>query len=77
MDRVRVMEQTDPSILELARSGGQNAFRTLYLQHAAAVFRLLRSLGVPSADVDDAVQEVFLTAFSKIGTFGGEERFFP
>ena len=71
------MENADSSTLKAARSGDQNAFRTLYLRHAAAVFRLLRSLGVPSADVDDAVQEVFITAFSKIGAFGGEERFFP
>ena len=69
--------QTDPTVLEAARRGDQHAFRTLYLQHAGAVFRLVRSLGVPAGDVDDAVQEVFLTAFRKLDSFGGEERFFP
>ena len=66
---MQAIEQPDSELVTRARRGEQDAFRALYAQHAAAVFRLLRSLGVRSADLDDAAQEVFLTAFQKLGAF--------
>ena len=38
------------------------AFRALYDEHAAFVWRNLRRLGVADADVEDKVQEVFVVA---------------
>lgn len=43
---------------------------TLYEDHARRVWRTLVRLGVPSAGVEDAVQEVFLTAHRRLDTFG-------
>jgi RNA polymerase sigma-70 factor (ECF subfamily) len=40
----------------------------LYREHAAFVWRTLRRLGIPDADVDDAAHEVFMVAFRKRDT---------
>lgn len=44
---------------------------TLYETQFDFVWRSLRRLGVPSADVADAIQEVFLTVHRKLGEFEG------
>lgn len=46
-------------------------FGALYRQHFAAVWRTLRRLGVAPAFVEDAAQEVFLTAFRRWDDFEG------
>jgi RNA polymerase sigma-70 factor (ECF subfamily) len=51
--------------------------RSLFEEHAAFVARTLRRLGVPDADVEDALQEVFLVAESKLHVIeAGKERAF-
>ncbi len=42
---------------------------TLYRQEFAFVWRTLRYLGVPSPSVEDAAQEVFITAHRRLPTF--------
>ncbi|MEZ4380340.1 MAG: sigma factor [Nannocystaceae bacterium] len=42
---------------------------TLYRQEFAFVWRTLRYLGVPAASVEDAAQEVFITAHRRLSTF--------
>jgi RNA polymerase sigma-70 factor (ECF subfamily) len=44
----------------------RDRLRSLFEEHAAFVARTLRRLGVPDADVEDALQEVFLVAQSKL-----------
>ena len=52
--------------------GDVTAFEELYRAHASRLFNLsCRMLGSP-ADAEDALQEVFLQAFRKIGTFKGD-----
>ena len=46
-------------------------FRELYNAHFRMVWRVLRRLGVPSADVLDLTQKVFLIAFTKLPEFEG------
>lgn len=46
--------------------------KQVFSVHANFVWRSLRRLGVASADVDDALQEVFLVVFRRIGEY--EER---
>jgi RNA polymerase sigma-70 factor (ECF subfamily) len=41
----------------------------LYREHGAFVWRSLRHLGVPPADLDDALQEVFLVVLRKHDTW--------
>lgn len=51
--------------------------RVLFEKHCDSVGRLIRSLGVREADVDDAVQEVFIVAARRIGEINpGAERSF-
>lgn len=46
-------------------------FETIYDEHFDLVFRNIRRLGVPDAMVDDAVQEVFLVVYRRLGQFEG------
>jgi len=41
--------------------------RSLYDEHAPYVLRSLRYLGVPDADLDDALQETFIIAGKRLG----------
>jgi RNA polymerase sigma-70 factor (ECF subfamily) len=47
---------------------------TVYGDHAAFVWRTLRALGVPAAQIDDAVQDVFVVVHQKLDTFRGPAR---
>jgi RNA polymerase sigma-70 factor (ECF subfamily) len=49
-------------------------FRTLYNEHVALVWRTVFRLGVPKADLPDAVQEVFLAAHRKLPEFEGRSK---
>lgn len=49
--------------------GRDRAFRALYDEHAAFVWRNLRRLGVSDADVEDKVQEVFVVAHRRWSDF--------
>jgi RNA polymerase sigma-70 factor, ECF subfamily len=44
-------------------------FRTLYRSHAAFVWRNLSRLGVPTADLEDKTQEVFVIAYRRRDSF--------
>lgn len=58
----------------LAASGDAQAFERLYRNHVARTHGLARRmLGVP--DADEAVQDVFVRAWEKLGTFRGESAF--
>lgn len=46
-------------------------FQVIYDEHFDLVFRNIRRLGVPEALVDDAVQEVFLVVYRRLGQFEG------
>ncbi len=47
-------------------------FAQVFDAHASFVWRVLRRLGVPDADADDAAQEVFLVVHHKLAAY--EER---
>lgn len=66
--------EQDGRDVSLAADGDQQAFERLYRRHVARVASLARWLGDPG-DVDDAVQEVFLRVWQKLGTFGGQSAF--
>jgi RNA polymerase sigma-70 factor (ECF subfamily) len=46
----------------------------VYRQHADFVWRSLQHLGVPSADLEDLLQEVFIVVHRKVGGFEGQSR---
>lgn len=47
------------------------AFETIYRQHYAFVWRSVRRLGTPDAELDDVVQEVFVVVHRRLGDFEG------
>ncbi|HEY3383893.1 MAG TPA: RNA polymerase sigma factor [Vicinamibacterales bacterium] len=52
-------------------AGDRDAFEGLYRQHASRLYNLsYRMAG--SAEADDLLQEIFLQAFRKLGTYKGE-----
>lgn len=50
---------------------GDSGFVALYRTHASFTWACLRRLGVPSAAIDDAMQELWVTAHRRIGSLHG------
>jgi RNA polymerase sigma-70 factor (ECF subfamily) len=46
-------------------------FAQVYREHLRPVWRMLRRLGVPDAALDDAAQDVFVTAYRRFHDFEG------
>ncbi|MBI5529258.1 MAG: sigma-70 family RNA polymerase sigma factor [Deltaproteobacteria bacterium] len=68
------MLETEQALLDAAQKGDQGAFSRLYDLNVNAVHRFARGMGVPQAEIEDAVQEVFVIAFRRIGGFDGKAR---
>jgi RNA polymerase sigma-70 factor, ECF subfamily len=62
--------QTD--IVARCQSGDMEAFETLYRQHSARIYTLACRMGGSPEDGEDLLQEIFLQAYRKIGTFKGD-----
>lgn len=58
----------DP-LVEACRDGQPGAFRALYNAHFDFAWRTARRLGLPEADVDDAVQDAFRIAWQQLDRF--------
>ncbi|MBL8913706.1 MAG: sigma-70 family RNA polymerase sigma factor [Archangium sp.] len=58
----------DP-LVEACREGQPGAFRALYDAHFDFAWRTARRLGLPEADVDDAVQDAFRIAWQQLDRF--------
>ncbi len=72
----RVGRAVAPATL-LVQSDGERRLQAMIREHYAFVWRLLRRFGVSSAEVEDAVQDVFVVLHKRFGTLvpGGERRF--
>ena len=64
----------DPMPAAPAKTASQvpDDFRVLYGENFTFVWRCLRGCGVPEAQIDDAVQEVFLVAHRRLRDFRGD-----
>ncbi|MGE5245854.1 MAG: RNA polymerase sigma factor [Betaproteobacteria bacterium] len=70
-----IVRVSDDELVARARRGDQAAFGELVDRHRAAVYRAaLAALG-SHADADDAAQEAFVAAFSRLDRFRGESTF--
>ncbi len=58
----------------LAQSGDARAFERLYRAHVVRVHSLVRRMA-PDQDSEELVQDVFVRAWQKLGTFRGEAAF--
>jgi len=60
---------TDDELVAACRDGDVRAFAGLLARHETSVLRVLRLLGIPSADREDLGQDVFLRAFRYLGSY--------
>lgn len=65
--------QTSPSVGDGAFVVAPE-FAAVYREHHTFVWRCVRRLGVPDAEVDDLVQEVFVVVHSKLDEFAGASK---
>lgn len=62
---------TDPH-LRVVHGGSRPSFERVYAEHYDATWRLLRALGVPAAQLDDATQDVFMVVHRRLPSFDFE-----
>jgi RNA polymerase sigma-70 factor (ECF subfamily) len=67
--------QADAQIIERLRGGDLTAFEEIYRQHGSRIYNLAWRMLGDAADAEDAMQEIFLLAFRKVGGFKGESAF--
>lgn len=68
-------EVADEVIVAQVRDGHSEAFETLVLRYQPRIFGIARRYARLESEVEDIVQEVFVKAFSKLGSFRGEAPF--
>ena len=68
--------RTDPDAVDatLAASGDAHAFERLYRGHLSRISSLVRRM-LGDEDPEDVIQDVFVRAWQKLGTFRGESAF--
>ena len=65
----------DALLVERARKGDFDAFEALYRRHSSPVFGLALRMLQNRADAEDLLQEIFLQAYDRLGTFEGRSAF--
>ncbi len=65
----RSARRTEPAVAQQSSS-----FESIYDEHFDFVWRSVRRLGVPEAQADDAVQDVFLVVHRRLGDFEGRSK---
>lgn len=66
------VRSADLALAGRIRSGDSAAFEELYHRHAARLYNVAYRMAGTASDAEDLVQECFLQAFRKIGSFRGE-----
>ncbi len=65
----------NPSLRQAVAAATNDRFDAAYEEHFTFVWRCLRSLGVPHAQLDDAAQDVFLVVHRRLDSFEGSSSF--
>jgi RNA polymerase sigma-70 factor (ECF subfamily) len=63
---------SDAELVARCQAGEVGAFETLYHQHAARIFTLASRMAGSPDEGEDLLQEIFLQAYRKLGSFKGE-----
>ena len=66
------MASPDTELLERCRSGDMDAFEELYRTNAGRLYGLATRMLGSRAEAEDLLQEVFLVAYRRLGTFKGD-----
>ena len=67
-------EPNDEALVRLAQQGNLEAFNNLYQHYLPAVYNRVRYV-VPEQDVEDVVQEVFISVVKSLDSFKGNAQF--
>jgi len=65
-------KSADLDLVGRIRSGDGAAFETLYRQHATRLYNLASRMIGAHGEADDLLQDIFLLAYRKLGSFRGE-----
>jgi RNA polymerase sigma-70 factor, ECF subfamily len=71
-----IATMTDLELVALAKSGHLDTFDELVNRHERKIFRLTQHITGNKEDAEDALQETFLKAFSRISQFQGDSQFY-
>lgn len=63
------MDEADATLIERAKAGDTDAFRSLVERHSGSVFRLGYRMTGNEFDAEDVVQEAFLRAYRQLGRY--------
>src|SRR5438045_1634913 len=63
------MESPDRAVVAQVLAGERDAYRALVERHSRSIFKLAYRIMGNESDADDVVQETFLRAYSKLGSF--------
>ena len=66
------VKSADLDLVGRIRSGDETAFEALYRQHATRLYNLASRMLGTRGEADDLLQDIFLLAYRKIGSFRGE-----
>lgn len=66
------MAQGDRELAARCLGGDRAAFESLYRQHVGRLYNLAYRMSGGGDDADDLVQEIFLQAYRKLGSYKGE-----
>ncbi|NQE61437.1 sigma-70 family RNA polymerase sigma factor [Caulobacter sp. RHG1] len=65
----------DAALAARAIAGDRSAFVELFRHHGPAVAKLSRAYGAPTSEVEDVVQEVFLSAWRRLADYDRQRPF--
>jgi RNA polymerase sigma-70 factor (ECF subfamily) len=68
-------EPAEATLVALARDGDSEAFEKLYRRHVGRITALCLRMTGNAAQADDCVQETFVRAWKKLGSFQGASAF--
>ena len=66
------VRSADLDLVGRIRSGDGSAFEALYKQHSTRLYNLASRMMGAHGEADDLLQDIFLLAYRKIGSFRGE-----
>lgn len=65
------MDSLDAAAIAQVRAGDREAFRPIVERHSAMLFKLAYRITGNESDADEIVQETFLRAYRRLGSFDG------